>query len=100
MKRWAMFVTFVVLLGTAYTRTAESQTGAVRQLAPGVYSRQGDKDAQQPANTSWVEFRDSVVVIEANTPWGIKATLPDIRKTAGNHITYAFAADYDVEHRQ
>ena len=100
MKRWTLFVACILLLGVAYTRRVESQTGAVRQLAPGVYSRQGDKDAQQPANTSWVEFRDFVLVIEANTPWGIKATLPEIRKTTSKPIRYAFDTHYHWDHTQ
>ena len=100
MRRCILFVAFVALLATTYIRTLESQTGAVRQLAPGVYSRQGDKDAQQPANTSWIEFRDFVVVIEANTPWGIKATLPEIRKTTSKPIRYAFDTHYHWDHTQ
>jgi len=100
MKRWALFVTFVVLLAAAYARTVESQSGAVRQLAPGVYTRQGNKDAQQPANTSWIEFRDFVVVIEANTPWGIKAALPEIRKTTTKPLRYAFDTHYHWDHTQ
>jgi len=100
MRRCALFVAFVAVLGVTYSRTMESQTGAVRQLAPGVYTRQGDKDAQQPANTSWVEFREFVVVIEANTPWGIKAALPEIRKTTNKPIRYAFDTHYHWDHTQ
>jgi hypothetical protein len=36
MRRCALFVAVVALLAASYTRTMESQTGAVRQLAPGV----------------------------------------------------------------
>jgi len=100
MKRLALFGTLVVLLGLAYVRTVESQSGTVRQLAPGVYSRQGDRETQQPANTSWIEFRDFVVVIEANTPWGIKAALPEIRKTTSKPIRYAFDTHYHWDHTQ
>ena len=100
MKRLALFGTLVVLLGLAYVRTVESQSGTVRQLAPGIYSRQGDRETQQPANTSWIEFRDFVVVIEANTPWGIKAALPEIRKTTSKPIRYAFDTHYHWDHTQ
>jgi len=75
-RRAAVLVVFLFLLVVAYEHAAESQGGPVRQLAPGVFSRQGDKDVRQPANTSWVEFRTFVVVIEANTPWGIRVILP------------------------
>ena len=100
MRRFFLVAGCVVLLAASYTSTTESQTGTVRQLAPGVYSRQGDRDTQQPANTSWIEFRDFVVVIEANTPWGIKAVLPEIRKTTNKPIRYAFDTHYHWDHTQ
>ncbi len=88
------------LLLVAYERTAETQGGPVRQLAPGVYSRQGDKDARLPANTSWIEFRDFVVIIDANTPWGIQAALPEIKKTTTKPIRFAFDTHYHWDHTQ
>ena len=83
-----------------HTKSRKPNRRRARSSRPGVYSRQGDKDAQQPANTSWVEFRDFVVVIEANTPWGIKATLPEIRKTTSKPIRYAFDTHYHWDHTQ
>jgi hypothetical protein len=52
------------LLTAAYAHTLQGQIRSVRQIAPGVFTRFGDRDARQPANTSWIEFRDFVVVIE------------------------------------
>jgi glyoxylase-like metal-dependent hydrolase (beta-lactamase superfamily II) len=72
----------------------------VRQLAPGVFSRQGDTDARQPANTSWIEFRNFVVVIDANTPWGIRAILPEIKKTTSKPVRYVFDTHYHWDHSQ
>jgi cyclase len=89
----------LLLLGVAYTHT-QSQPGSVRQIAPGVYTRFGDRDARQPANTSWVEFRQFVVVIEANTPWGIRAILPEVRKTTSKPIRYVFDTHYHWDHTQ
>ena len=70
----------------------------VMQLAPGVYFRQGDRDRRQPANTSWIVFRDYVVVIDANTPWGIREILPEIRKTTNKPIRYVFDTHYHWDH--
>ncbi len=93
-------VTLLLLLVVAYTRTTQGQSRSVHQLAPGVFTRIGDRDARQPANTSWVEFRDFVVVIEANTPWGIRAVLPDIKKTTSKPIRYVFDTHYHWDHTQ
>jgi glyoxylase-like metal-dependent hydrolase (beta-lactamase superfamily II) len=90
----------LLLLVAAYVHTTEGQSRSVHQLAPGVFTRIGDRDARQPANTSWIEFRDFVVVIEANTPWGIRAILPEIRKTTSKPIRYVFDTHYHWDHTQ
>jgi cyclase len=100
MKRAALAVVLLLLLVAGYQRTAVGQAGVVRQLAPGVFSRQGDNDARQPANTSWIEFRNFVVVIDANTPWGIRAVLQEIRKTTSKPIRYVFDTHYHWDHSQ
>jgi len=100
MRRLLLYGFLGFLLFVAYERTADTQGGPVRQLAPGVYSRQGDKDARLPANTSWIEFRDFVVIIDANTPWGIQAALPEIKKTTSKPIRYAFDTHYHWDHTQ
>jgi len=89
---------FGALLFVALAQQAENPAGRVRQLAPGVFSRQGDRDRRQPANTSWVVFRDYVVVIDANTPWGIREILPEIRKTTNKPVRYVFDTHYHWDH--
>lgn len=98
--RTLLFILFLAMLTATYEYALESQGGAVRQLAPGVFMRLGDKDIRQPANTGWVEFRDFVVVIEANTPWGMRAILPEIRKTTKKPIRYVFDTHYHWDHTQ
>jgi glyoxylase-like metal-dependent hydrolase (beta-lactamase superfamily II) len=93
-------VTFLLLIVAAYGHTPQGQIRSVHRLAPGVFTRIGDRDARQPANTSWVEFQDFVVVIEANTPWGIRAVLPEIKKTTSKPIRYVFDTHYHWDHTQ
>jgi glyoxylase-like metal-dependent hydrolase (beta-lactamase superfamily II) len=95
LRRGILLALFGVALMVAW---AQQPASSVRQLAPGVYSRQGDRDRRQPANTSWVVFRDYVVVIDANTPWGIREILPEIRKTTDKPIRYVFDTHYHWDH--
>ena len=90
----------ILLLVAAHVLTLRGQVRFVHQLAPGVFTRIGDREARQPANTSWIEFRQFVVVIEANTPWGIRAVLPEIRKTTSKPIRYVFDTHYHWDHTQ
>ena len=98
MRRILIAAVFVGLLLAACERAVESQSGSVRQLAPGVFSRQGNRDRRQPANTSWVVFRDYVVVIDANTPWGLREILPEIKKTTNKPIRFVFDTHYHADH--
>ena len=100
MRRIFVAAAFAALLVAAFERGVESQGGPVRQLAPGVFSRQGDRDRRQPANTSWVVFRDYVVVIDANTPWGLREILPEIAKTTNKPIRFVFDTHYHWDHTQ
>ena len=100
MRRPAIVVILLALLVVAYQQRVQNQAGRVRELAPGVFTRIGDRDTRQPANTSWIEFRDFVVVIDANTPWGIQAALGDIRKTTKKPIRYVFDTHYHWDHTQ
>ncbi len=70
----------------------------VKELAPGVWVRMGDRTRNQPANTSWVLFKDYIVVIDANCPWGAREVLPEIRKTSSKPIRYVFNTHYHGDH--
>ena len=100
MRRLFLPAGCVLLLVAAYQHTARTQVGTVRELAPGVFTREGDRDRRQPANTSWVEFRDFVVVIEANTPWGLQEALAEVKKTTTKPIRYVFDTHYHWDHTQ
>ena len=99
MRKLLLPVTLLLLFVAGYAHT-QGQSRSVHQLAPGVFTRIGDRNARQPANTSWIEFRDFVVVIEANTPWGIRDVLPEIRKTTAKPIRYVFDTHYHWDHTQ
>lgn len=71
---------------------------AVRQLAPGVYLRAGHRDRRQPANCTWVVFRDYVVVLDGNFPWGAREILPEIKRTTDKPIRYVFNTHYHGDH--
>lgn len=94
MNRPAAVVIFSILLYTA----ALSQSSRVRELAPGVWMWQGDREQREPANCGWVEFSDFVLVIDANFPWGAKKILPEIRRTTKKPIRFVFNTHYHGDH--
>lgn len=77
---------------------AASLPPLVHQAAPGVYYRQSEDDKRIIATTSWIEFQDFVVVIDANFPWGARAILNDLRQTTQKPIRFVFDTHYHADH--
>ncbi len=98
MKRLSLAAAFAALVVCAFLRDAASQSNFVQQLAPGVYYRAADREHNIIANAGWIVFRDYVLAIDANYPWGARAILPDIRKTTNKPIRYVFDTHYHADH--
>lgn len=94
LKRAAAAVAFAVLL--FYADGAEGDR--VRELAPGVYFWQGDAEKREPANCTWVIFKDYVLVIDANFPWGAREILPRIKASTNKPIRFVFDTHYHGDH--
>src|SRR5438067_307514 len=77
---------------------ARAQTDRVRQLAPDVFFWQGDPDQREPANCTWIIFKDYVLVIDANFPWGAREILPRIKATTSKPIRFVFDTHYHGDH--
>src|SRR3954467_5397183 len=94
MRRIVAATAFAALLIAA----GYSQPSKVKELAPGVFYWQGDRDQKKPANCGWVVFKDYVLVIDANYPWGAKEILPEIKRTTNKPIRFVFNTHYHGDH--
>ena len=95
-----MTIRILLALAVAVLLAAVSQTpaGGVKEIAPGVWVRIGVPNRNQPANAGWVIFKDYVLVIDANFPWGAKEILPEIKKTSSQPIRFVFNTHYHGDH--
>src|SRR5215469_1106619 len=98
MKRGLFAILFLTLVAVAFLSTGAGQSSLVHQLAPGVYCREADASKHIAANAGWIVFRDYVLVIDANYPWGAKAILADVRKTTNKPIRFVFDTHYHADH--
>jgi cyclase len=89
---------FVALLLAAWVRIGHGEVSTVRQVAPGIYYWQGNREAHEQTNVGWVIFKDGVLVIDANFPWGARKILPEIRKTTDKPIRMVFNTHYHADH--
>ncbi len=94
MKRYLLAAAFAALLAAV----PQTPSSAVKEIAPGVWVRMGDRTRNQPANAGWVIFKDYILVIDANFPWGAKEILPEIKKTSSKPIRFVFNTHYHGDH--
>ncbi len=98
MKRCLMTAFFFCLLAVALFRNAASQSGMTREIAPGVFVRLAEPEKRIIANAGWIVFRDYVLVIDANYPWGARPILADLRKTTNKPVRFVFDTHYHADH--
>lgn len=87
-------VTFLFLT----TEVGRAEPGAVQKLGDGVYSWQGKPDQGMLANCLWVVFKDYVVVVDANYPWGAQEIIPQIKKTTDKPIRFVLNTHHHGDH--
>jgi cyclase len=94
LRRGALAAAFTTLIFVA----ARGQNTAVRQLATDVYFWQGDHELKQPANCTWIVFKDYVLVIDANFPGPAREIIGLIRKTTDKPIRFLFDTHWHGDH--
>ena len=75
-----------------------AQKASVKELSPGVYYYFGDESRKMSANCLWIVFKDFVLAIDANYPWGAQEIIQEIRKTTMKPIRYVFNTHYHHDH--
>ncbi|HEY6974781.1 MAG TPA: MBL fold metallo-hydrolase [Chitinophagaceae bacterium] len=90
-----IFLWLLHLLGTG---SLFAQTKLVQELAPGVYYYFGDELQHKSANSLWVVFKDYVLVVDANYPWGALEIMQEIRKTTTKPVRFVFNTHYHHDH--
>lgn len=87
---------FILVLVSATPLLA--QTRPIRELAPGVFYYFGDELQQKSANCTWIVFKDYVLAIDANYPWGAEEILKEIRKITDKPVRFLFNTHYHHDH--
>jgi len=89
-------IIFILTLFISVSLSA--QTRPVRELAPGVFYYFGDELKQKSANCLWIVFKDYVLAIDANYPWGAEEIITAVRKTTARPIRFVFNTHYHHDH--
>jgi len=87
---------FCGLLGGALYLSGQPNT--VKQIASGVWFREGDLKNHGHCNNIVIEMKDYLVVIDANFPSGAKALIEDIKKLSKKPVKYVFDTHHHGDH--
>ena len=99
MRRSIVLTVFAAFLFCAFqVSSQEGPSKRVQQLAPGVFYWQGDLATRRQTNCAWVVFRDWVLVIDANFPWGAREILADLKKTTDKPVRFVSDTHYHADH--
>lgn len=93
MKKLALFV-----VASCICSPILAQAKPVQELAPGVFHYFGDELQRKSANCVWVVFKDYVLVIDANYPWGAEEIIGEIKKTTTKPVRFVFNTHYHHDH--
>ncbi len=97
--RTLLITGFVALLalGLVLTR-GDAQPNTVKQIAPGVWFREGDIQHQGHCNNIIIEMKDYLIVVDANFPSGARAAMADAKKVSSKPVKYVFDTHHHGDH--
>jgi len=91
--------TVSILLLVSQIAAAAPEEALIIELAPGVFFRKAQTaPVFTGCNQGWVEFKDFVLVIDANFPGQVKEILKEIRARTEKPIRFVFDTHYHGDH--
>jgi cyclase len=99
MKRIWLAAGFVALLTLGFAIThSDAQPNTVKQIAPGVWFREGDIVNQEHCNNVIIEMKDYLIVVDANFPSGARLALADAKKVSSKPVRFVFDTHHHGDH--
>ena len=98
-KRIGIIGAFAILATLAFFVTGtEAQPGTVKQIAPGVWFREGDLENMGHCNNIIVEMKDYLIVVDANFPSGARLAMEAAKKVSNKPVKYVFDTHHHGDH--
>jgi cyclase len=99
MKRILLAAGFAALLALGFVITrGDAQPNTVKQIAPGVWFREGDIVNQEHCNNIIIEMKDYLIVVDANFPSGARLAMADAKKLSPKPVKFVFDTHHHGDH--
>jgi cyclase len=97
--RLCLAVGFLSVLSLSFFLTrGDAQPNSVKQIAPGVWFREGDIEHEGHCNNAIIEMKDYLIIVDANFPSGARAVLADAKKVSSKPVKYVFDTHHHGDH--
>src|ERR1700694_3396663 len=98
-RRLCILGTFTILASVAFliSRT-DAEPGTVKQIAPGVWFREGDLENFGHCNNIIIEMKDYLIVVDANFPSGARLAMEAAKKVSSKPVKYVFDTHHHGDH--
>jgi cyclase len=98
MKRIWLMAGFVCALALGFVLTrSDAQPNTLKQIAPGVWFREGDLQAGH-CNNVIIEMKDYLIVVDANFPSGARLAMADAKKVSSKPVKFVFDTHHHGDH--
>ena len=87
-----------LLLFSALLTAGIGQPGTVKQIAQGVWFREGELMDKGHCNNVIIEMKDYLIVVDANFPSGARAAMLDAQKVSKKPVKYVFDTHHHGDH--
>jgi cyclase len=88
----------MLLLGS-FSSFADAPPGTIKQIAPGVWFREGDASGGTGlCNNIIIEMRDDLIVVDANYPSGAQEVIRDAKKLSPKPIKFVIDTHWHPDH--
>jgi cyclase len=97
--RFWLVTAFLLMLSLGFVLTrGDAQPNTVKQIAPGVWFREGDIEHEGHCNNAIIEMKDYLIIVDANFPSGARAVLADAKKVSSKPVKYVFDTHHHGDH--
>src|SRR5579872_2947509 len=98
-KRIWILAIFAALACLAFFVTSTgAQPGTVKQIAPGVWFREGDLGNLGHCNNIIIEMKDYLIVVDANFPSGARLAMAAAKQVSNKPVKYVFDTHHHGDH--
>src|SRR5437660_4075274 len=74
------------------------QPATVKQIAPGVWFREGELETLGHCNNIIIEMKDYLIVVDANFPSGARLAMEAAKKVSNKPVKYVFDTHHHGDH--